>query len=699
MFEHAKWIWCQNADVTDSYTEFYVNCELDEDIPVQIRISADSNYAVYVNGAFADSGQYADFPHYKVFDEIDISHYIHAGKNHIAIVVWHYGISSFGYYIGKPGVIFEVAQAGEIICSSDENILCRKSRRYISGRNVKITEQLGLTFHVDMKENDNWMIGLDLDDFGRSFLQTEMPQKLYPREIRKLVVKPRVASEIVSQGGFTYLPEEGHAGFRMMHAAISFYRWFDIGEKKEEKTILNRPCGEGIYFIVDLKEETAGYVDFDIEVDEDCELEIGWGEHLEDGRCSTQIAERNFSATVSLKRGRNSYMNPFRRMGCRYLQFFVHTSKVAIYYAGLKPSVYPVTIQPYESDNLLRNEIYKVCCNTLLHCMHEHYEDCPWREQAFYSLDSRNQMLCGYYAFGETEFPKAGLKLIARSIREDGLLPMCYPTNDKLAIPSFALSYLLQLAEYYRYTGDKETVTFCFDTAKTVIDTFVGRIDETGLVPIFDETKKYWNFYEWQPYLNGRGNEGKVYDMCLNAWLSLALDYFIEICEALEIDAKDYRFAKTSLNESIAREFYDEAVGLFVICRGQDRDQYSVLANALGCLCGAAEHLNRDTMMKIILQNGWDGEGMDVIPATLSMHTFRYEALLKENRDVYKDKILDEIDHVYFRMLRMGATSFWETELGSRDFSYAGSLCHGWSAMPIYYYKTLGERQDYECEQ
>ena len=90
---------------------------------------------------------------------------------------------------------------------------------------------------------------------------------------------------------------------------------------------------------------------------------------------------------------------------------------------------------------------------------------------------------------------------------------------------------------------------------------------------------------------------------------------------------------------------------------------------------------------------------MDVIPATLSMHTFRYEALLKENRDVYKDEILDEIDHVYFRMLRMGATSFWETELGSRDFSYAGSLCHGWSAMPIYYYKTLGERQDYECEQ
>ena len=35
---------------------------------------------------------------------------------------------------------------------------------------------------------------------------------------------------------------------------------------------------------------------------------------------------------------------------------------------------------------------------------------------------------------------------------------------------------------------------------------------------------------------------------------------------------------------------------------------------------------------------------------------------------------------------RAGATTFWETELGEKDFDNAGSLCHGWSALPIYYY-------------
>jgi hypothetical protein len=37
-------------------------------------------------------------------------------------------------------------------------------------------------------------------------------------------------------------------------------------------------------------------------------------------------------------------------------------------------------------------------------------------------------------------------------------------------------------------------------------------------------------------------------------------------------------------------------------------------------------------------------------------------------------------------MLFHGATSFWETLLGGADFGGAGSLCHGWSAVPIYFY-------------
>ena len=40
-------------------------------------------------------------------------------------------------------------------------------------------------------------------------------------------------------------------------------------------------------------------------------------------------------------------------------------------------------------------------------------------------------------------------------------------------------------------------------------------------------------------------------------------------------------------------------------------------------------------------------------------------------------------------MLDCGATTFWETEKGAADFEGAGSLCHGWSAFPIYFLNIM----------
>ena len=86
----------------------------------------------------------------------------------------------------------------------------------------------------------------------------------------------------------------------------------------------------------------------------------------------------------------------------------------------------------------LHRSIYDVCVRTLDLCMHEHYEDCPWREQALYTMDSRNQMLCGYDVWHETAFCKASLRLIAHSLREDGLLELCSPARVPITIPSFS---------------------------------------------------------------------------------------------------------------------------------------------------------------------------------------------------------------------------------------------------------------------
>ena len=114
---------------------------------------------------------------------------------------------------------------------------------------------------------------------------------------------------------------------------------------------------------------------------------------------------------------------------------------------------------------------------------------------------------------------------------------------------------------------------------------------------------------------------------------------------------------------------------------------FSVLTNALCLLCGAADGLDTTKIEAILSCNG---EGAaDCIPDTLSMQTFRFDALLRCDREKHAPVILAELDRTCLTMLRAGATTFWETIQGEADFDNAGSLCHGWSALPIYYYETL----------
>ena len=78
------------------------------------------------------------------------------------------------------------------------------------------------------------------------------------------------------------------------------------------------------------------------------------------------------------------------------------------------------------------------------------------------------------------------------------------------------------------------------------------------------------------------------------------------------------------------------------------------------------------------------------------MLCFKYDALLRLDAARYRDFILGDIRARYVPMLECGATSFWEYGyLDAVDPRYHGaaSYCHGWSALPVYYYATLhGER-------
>ena len=451
----------------------------------------------------------------------------------------------------------------------------------------------------------------------------------------------------------------------------------------------------GVFFMVDLGGETAGFLDIDLELPCDCRVDVGFGEHLDDGVCRTSI--RGFFTELECREGRNAWLHTFRRFGCRYLQFFVHAPEVTIHYAGLRPTLYPLVHKEFKCGNLLRETIYKVCQNTLQQCLHEHYEDCPWREQALYALDSRNQMLCGYYAFNEKAAPRASLELMAHGMRPDGLLSLCYPAGMDFPIPSYSCAYFLQMEEYIRYSGDTTLAEEYFDVLDALIHTFHNKMQAEGVIENFygpDPWGKisYWNYYEWSHTMSGNFGESQKHLECpINCYYSLAMQALAKICDALGKDdyAADLRARVAKLNAAIVDVFYNPENRLFESFGDVHRGIYSVLNQALAVLCGAAEGLDTTVMLEAMASNGRCESKVPLVPNSLALNSFRFDALLSVDRAKYAPIILDELDRDYLRMLRAGATTFWEDSQGADAFGGAGSLCHGWAALPVYYYEIL----------
>ncbi len=75
-------------------------------------------------------------------------------------------------------------------------------------------------------------------------------------------------------------------------------------------------------------------------------------------------------------------------------------------------------------------------------------------------------------------------------------------------------------------------------------------------------------------------------------------------------------------------------------------------------------------------------------PVTLSHGVFKYDAIMTDPSN--KKWMLDDIAEIWGNMLFNGATTFRNTANRASDFKNAGSLCHGWSAVPLHLYHKYG---------
>ena len=687
-FGDAKWVWPKALGKAKNTTvQFRKTFAAKGGAEATMDIAADTVYAVRFNGRdVVLTSRFPDVPPWRTYERVSLGA-LRDGDNELIISLYVQGVDSFQHLPGDPGLMFAVHGAGEPV-TSGAGLEWRVDTRWQREGVPLVTSQLGFSFAYDaLAKAGTWQ------QAGAADATRGVPQfDLHRRPVPRVDVLPEVAEKIVAQGRLdgSSVPALAHVASDMDKTKMTPVPEADFFVEDGRKV---RPefFEDGFYVIADLGREEAGLLSLEVDTDPGVTIDVGHAEHWEHGRIRTFISGRNFAGRYRTPGGRASFCRWARRMAGRYVQ--IHVRGVKTHFTlgrlSLKPVLFPVVEKPVPENLTARQkEIWKTSVRTLRLCMHEHYEDCPWREQALYGNDGRNQMLCGYFAFDESNrMPEFALEVHARGLDAANWLEMCMPAKIRITIPSFTFCWVLSVGDNLKYRKDVAFVRKMLPTMRKILNARLGELSG-GLLPC-PAGKRYWQFYEWSKGMDGSLSGANAvkpgelrFESPLNLFFVLALESGATCAAATGDDATAtrWRAAAAALRGEIRRRFWNAARGEFdfsldaKVAPSEFVQSLAVLADVVpaGALKALAAKLSGAS---------------DWTEITLSQAIYKYEALLAAGCPA--EKVVAHADAEWSKMLDAGATSFWEMREGWPAFSNAGSLCHGWSAIPIYIYSRI----------
>ena len=684
-FGGARWLWPAELGVaTNTVVEFRQTFAADKASSAKLVIAADTVYCVELNGRAVYWGRFPDVPPQRFYDVLPLGD-VRLGENELKVSVYAQGADSFQTLPGDHGVMFAVAGAG-VNAASGTNTSWRLSAGDRREGVPLVTSQLGFSFEYDAnRPEEKWKrIGAaDAKRDARAFLLRERP-------VPRVDILPAIASKVVGQGRLdgSPIPEDVAPGMdatRMMEVPK------DEFFAEDGRSVRPESFKEGFYVLVDLGREECGFLTLDVDTDAGAVIDIGHAEHAENGRIRTFINSRRFAGRYRARDGRQPYCRWAKRMAGRYIQLHVRGVRTRFVLNGvsLSPAVFPVKERPAPDGlNPMEQAIWNVGVRTLRLCMHEHYEDCPWREQALYANDARIQILAGYFAFdSDNKMPELALELLSKGIDEKGWIELCMPAKIGLAIPSFTFSWVLALGDYVKYRHNPAFVRLMMPALRKIMEKREEELVD-GLLPC-PRGRRYWQFYDWEKDLSGDLEKALAgedvssadqFESPLNLLAVLAFESSAD-CAAFigeAVDAARWRETAERMRKAVRSRFWDAERGQMVTRLGASLAP-AELSQSLALLADVIPAERRaDVVKKLSAPSDWTR-------TSLSQSLYKFEALRQAGGEAER-AMRKEMDETWSAMLKAGATSFWEVSDGWKAFDNAGSLCHGWSAVPVYFY-------------
>ena len=626
------WIWLPDPQpaTTNVYARFRTELPAGADA---LRLSVSGNYAVRLgDGDPVAFGQCCDFPTDKRWHEWPLA--VAATNRVLTVDVYFSGNRFSSHLSGEPGLWAQVLKGGLSVNESSSAWQVAPLDAYEFGPRTILFVSLDYTWAYDARRP------------ASAFVPAAVLERPPMDEPRAPAVRP---------------PEDLGVVAAKTVGAGPGWRVFDFGG------------------------EVTGHLLFAIDSAADGQrFEIVHGEYLKDGRVQDFEIRGNAGNprrvvdTYVARAGRQTFEHALRRYGLRYLEFR--------WTGGGEPSIAPALRQvghrdlatpPFRCSDPLFERIFEMCCRTLRCCLHEKYENCPWREQSICAYDARNQMLFGYPLWGNYDRAAEMIRLFGEAERDHGYIAATTPSAMGTVIPSFTFAWIVSACEHAWYSGDDTVLREQLPRIRRMLGRIMAR--RAGkLCTIPDELPGAWVWNYCEPgELEFCGNPPNAF---YNLYLHEALTALAAALGRMgEPDADRYAAAARELGDA-CEVYWDEARGLYANERTPDGARASFYGH-VQALFLAEGLVPRERVPRVI---GAMRDGRVKLPE-LSAFPYLVKGVFACGTDDDRRWLHGKIREIYGGMLDAGATTCWESLQGTRYAGGGGSLCHGWAAFPVWY--------------
>jgi hypothetical protein len=477
-----------------------------EDIPprVPLRLSADSRYVLWVNGAEVGRGPIRSQPRRLLYDEYDIAAYLRPGRNVLAVLVTYYGhANSFWQPAASSGVMGRDAQlvvearVGEEWLVTDERWQVLRSRAWRALGAGQSLDAVPVEL-LDARELDPAWMETEFDDsswvaatvlkashvgaLGESRPPVDPYGAMLPRDIGMLG-GPRVVAPSMTLQSAPAVPDlPDHPAERLVRQLR------EAGDKRTVQLPLTVALNQDAVTVVTVNfgRIVAGHVELKVDAPSGVRLDMFYQESADDDAVAGRVASAPRSSASYITRGFADHYKAVDINGLRQIFLMIPPGggQVTVRDIAVSEYHYPFTGEAaFTSSDPELNRLYQAGIRTTKMNSFDAFTDCPTREQRAWVGDGVVHQMVHLVANEDWRLARNYVTLGA-SPRPDGMLPMTVAGEIEYrggyTIPDWALHWIHGVWNQFRHDGDRSATLRLLPVVERVLRWYEPYIDEHG---------------------------------------------------------------------------------------------------------------------------------------------------------------------------------------------------------------------------